>query len=47
MEFHMTLAELSGNLDGARSVLAGHIANVNNHAVLSIEWMNREKNAKI
>lgn len=34
----------AGNLEGARSVLAGHIANVKNHAVSSIERMNREKN---
>ena len=47
MEFHMTLAQLSGNLEDARNVLAGHIANVKHHAISSTERMNREKNAKI
>lgn len=37
----------TGNLESARSVLAGHIANVKHHAISSIERMNREKNAKI
>ena len=37
----------AGNLEGARSVLAGHIANVKEHAISSIQRMNREKHAKI
>lgn len=37
----------AGNLEGARSVLAGHIANVKAHAISSIQRMNREKHAKI
>ena len=36
----------SGNLDGAREVLAKHISNVKKHAILSIERMNQEKNIK-
>jgi len=36
-----------GNLEGARSVLAGHIANVKEYAISSIQRMNREKHAKI
>lgn len=30
----------AGNLDSARSMLIGHIANVKSHAVSSIERMN-------
>ena len=37
----------AGNLEGARSVLAGHIANVKEHAISSIQRMNREKHANI
>jgi len=37
----------AGSLDGARSVPAGHIANVKNYAVSRIERMNGEKNKKI
>lgn len=35
----------AGNLEGARRVLAGHIAGVKAHAISSIERMNREKNS--
>jgi DNA-binding GntR family transcriptional regulator len=37
----------AGNLDGARHVLAHHIANVKHHAISSIERMKHEKIVKI
>ncbi len=37
----------AGNLEGAKDVLTRHIANVKEHAVLSIERMKHEKHAKI
>jgi DNA-binding FadR family transcriptional regulator len=37
----------AGNLEGARDVLARHIANVKEHAVSSIERMKHEKHANI
>jgi DNA-binding GntR family transcriptional regulator len=45
---HIRLYEdiAAGNLDRARTVLSRHIANVREHAVLSIERMNREKEIK-
>ncbi len=36
----------AGNLEGAQEVLGKHISNVKKHAILSIERMNKEKNAK-
>ena len=37
----------AGNLEGARAVLAEHIANVKEHAISSIKRINREKKARI
>ncbi len=36
----------SGNLEGAKEVLARHIAHVKKHAILSIERINKEKKIK-
>jgi len=36
----------SGNVERAQAVLLQHISNVKDHAILSIQRMNKEKNIK-